>query len=130
MKKYLGIDFGDSYIGLAIADGSGIAVPLSVLRLEGHEFSELRKIIEEESISDIVVGWPMSMSGAENERTRITGEFIKFLAQHTPVPIHRADERLTSAAAKRKTSKARVDAVAAAEILQTYLDGNESRRSL
>ena len=125
MKKYLGIDFGDQYIGVALAEERSVAIPYTVLRYTKAFWQDIVRIITDESITDIVVGWPLSMSGGSNERTSATAEFIKKMKEHTELPIYREDERLTSAAASRTvSSKKRVDALAAADILQSYLDSH------
>jgi putative holliday junction resolvase len=128
MKRYLGIDFGDRYIGLALADAHSIALPYKVVEYDDKTMPLIQKIIASESITDLVVGWPISLSGAENERTQMTTAFIERLTEAVDIPCHRMDERLTSAAAKKKQATGRVDAIAATDILQTYLDAHGQPR--
>jgi putative holliday junction resolvase len=122
MKKYLGIDFGDKNIGLAIAEQDSIAVPLKVVQMNSGFWQVLEEVIDNQFIDTIVVGWPQSLSGQENARTKMTQRFIEQIRKRHKVSIVKEDERLTTSAAKSKGLQGRVDAAAAAEILQTYLD--------
>ncbi len=122
--KYLGIDFGESYIGLAIADERKLAVPVKVVPFDSAFWKFVQNFVAKEGVAEIVIGWPISMAGGENHRTKRTEGFIEELEEHIALPIHREDERLSSAVSQRKGVKGRDDAAAAAEILQTYLDRN------
>ncbi|MCG2700876.1 Holliday junction resolvase RuvX [Candidatus Parcubacteria bacterium] len=122
-KKYLGIDWGEKRIGLALGDSeTKIATPFNV----AGSIKEIIKIIKEEKIDAIILGKPVKMSGNE----KLSDEFIKFidlLKDELIIPIKLVDERLSSKAADalvgdRKT-KAPRDSVAAMLILQSYLDG-------
>lgn len=130
MKRYLGIDYGDARIGLALADESNFALPFKIIDNDTKLWDTLAAIQRSENITDIVVGWPISMSGNENERTKKTTEFIQELKARLALPVHRADERLSTAAAKKDTNKHRVDAEAASHILQSYLDSYEYRNTV
>ena len=83
------------------------------------------------AVGEIVIGIPISMSGRRGPQVRRTLDFAELLAQQTDLPIKQVDERLSSVQAERmmiesgaspSRDKARVDAVAAAVILQAYLD--------
>lgn len=129
MNKYLGIDFGDKYIGLALATGQErLALPLQVVSYDVNFWPVLTAIVKEEAVTQIVVGWPLSLSGGENERTRATARFVERLKQYIGVPVSFADERLTSAASGQKRGE-RNDHRAAAHILQNYLDRHEQSES-
>lgn len=127
MKKYLGIDFGDTYIGLALAEGVGPALPYKVVKHDESLWPLLRQLFTDVAITDIVVGWPISLSGNENKRTVATEAFIEQLGHHTNLPIHRADERFSSAEATAKGMRGRVDAMAAAHFLQAFVDRHGER---
>jgi len=123
-KNYLGIDWGEVRVGLALADNeTKIATPYKVV----GGMDEIVKIIKEEGIGAIVVGKPVSI---RNSELRIKNEkynkFIGELKKRANVPIKFVDERLSSKAADalvgNKKTKAPRDAVAAMLILQTYLD--------
>ncbi len=130
MDKYLGIDFGDSYIGLALSGKGNIALPYKVIPYNKVFWEFIQKLIADEGITICVIGWPISLSGNENERTRATQRFIDEFKKRIKLPVFFSDERLSSKAAHAQGVKGRVDAIAAAEILQTHLDRHESRASI
>ncbi|MBU0637086.1 Holliday junction resolvase RuvX [Patescibacteria group bacterium] len=122
--KYLGVDWGEKRIGLAIGDSeTKIAIPFKVVQ----NMDELIKVIETEKIDQIIVGQPLSIA---NYKLQITNEkyieFIKDLKSKTNLLIKLIDERLSSKAADalvgNKKTKAPRDTVAAMLILQSYLD--------
>lgn len=122
-KKYLGLDWGEKRLGLATADG-GFALPFKTVSSLG----EVLKIIEEEEIDEIVIGRPEKMSG--NLEVPLTAGYLNFLAalkKSVHLPIIEIDERLSSKAADalggNKKITAGRDEIAAALILQNYLDG-------
>lgn len=123
-KKYLGIDWGEKRIGLALADNeTKMAMPFEVVA----NIEEVLQIIEDEKIDIIIVGKPLSIV---NYELKITNEkynkFIKDLKDKINLPIELIDERLSSKASDalvgNKKVKAPRDAVAAMLILQLFLD--------
>ena len=118
--KFLGLDFGDKHLGLAIADSeTGIASPFKVI---ANNISQLKKIIAEERIEKIIVGLPVGGSQLIK-----TGEFIELLKNNFDLPVEVADERFSTKFAGNlmkgnKKKKERDDAVTAMIILQSYLD--------
>lgn len=138
MRK-LGIDLGEVRVGIAISDPTGtLARPFGVLPrrdLDG-EAPRLSAVIREQGVDEVVVGLPRSMSGHEGPMAISVRSMVDHLADVLAVPVRTFDERLTSVAAKRAMAwcgRSRhhdpggVDEVAAAIILQNYLD---SRRAL
>ena len=135
--RLLALDVGDRRIGVAMSDPDGIlASPLTTLEREANDSSlnEILRIAEENDVGGIVVGIPYLMSGRVGPQARITMDYAASLARRTDLPIHRVDERLSSVQAERmiretggrpSEDKGKIDAVAAAVILQAYL---ESRR--
>lgn len=123
----LGIDYGDRKLGLAIAEGK-VAMPLRVVRYETQR--ELRDVIrracDEYEISTVVVGIPRPLRGGKSAQTRAAEEFVAWLRRELSIPVLTEDERLTTAFAKRLMrewkGKAEDDAVAAALILQSYVE--------
>ena len=122
--KYLGIDWGEKRIGLALADSeTKLATPFKV----AENVAEVARVVKSEQIDVIVVGKPLSIT---NYELRITNEkynkFIKDLKNKIDLPIELVDERLSSKAADAlvgtKKTKAGRDEVAAMVILQSYLD--------
>ncbi len=122
-KKYLGLDWGETRIGLAIGDSeSKTAVPLDTVLTREEVF----QIIKDEEINELVVGQPVKMSGDKINLNKEYISFVELLKNKINIPIHFVDERLTSKAADSlagdKKTKAGRDAIAAMLILQSYLD--------
>jgi len=123
-KKYLGIDWGEKRIGLALADEETcLALPFKTV----GNMNELLDVIEEEEIDVIVIGSPKKMSGeAANNPAWLS--FVEELQKKSAKKIEFLDERLSSLAADalsgEKKDKAQRDEIAATIILQDYLDSN------
>lgn len=148
MKKMrvLGIDVGQRRIGLAISDVSGtLARPLATLTAGGAGGDDVDRVArevsrlaaEEDGLSAIVVGVPVRLDGSANEQTPRVVAFIKALRACTEIPIFEEGERLTSREAESRLAiherdwrkrKARLDAAAAAIILQDFLDRHIATR--
>jgi len=111
--NYLGIDFGKSKIGLATSK-AGVAIPFRV----ASNIDEVKQVIKEEAIDEIVVGYPLSLSGEVGAQAKEVDEFIKQL-ESINKPVHKQDERFSSRSAVGKRED---DASAATLILQTYLE--------
>ena len=137
MPRILGIDYGTRRLGLALSDPSAtIAQPLPTLtRRAGKRapVQALANIVQEQEVTEIVIGLPLSLGGDETEWTAEVREFGAKLAQRTSVPVSFLDERMTSVQAEKtvrslglkrseREQKERVDAAAALLILQAYLD--------
>lgn len=125
--KYLGIDFGTRRVGLAVGDTeTRVAMPLETLSADEKFWERLTKLVQDEKVDEIVVGMPRSLrdAGVHGEIATLVADFIDELKTRVPLPVHEEDERLSTALADRllKGSKRDRDAVAAAAILQTYLD--------
>jgi putative holliday junction resolvase len=128
--KYLGIDFGEKRIGLAVSDDEGgMAFPYEVILNDQNLLETIRKIIEKEKIDEIVIGESKNFEGEPNKIMVKIEEFKKALeglpAQigKTKLKINLESEFMTSAQAERIQGKTEMhDASAAAIILQSYLD--------
>jgi len=132
--RSLGLDIGDKRIGVALSDPDGIlASPLTIInrREEGLDIEAITNIVEQHQVQQIIVGLPHSMDGSIGKQAEKVKAFTQRLCQHTQVPIEFRDERLSTVSAKRlmreanarkAKKKARDDAIAAAIILQGYLD--------
>jgi len=130
----LGLDVGDKRIGVALSDSEGIlASPFTIIerKEESADIEAIINIINQHQAKQIVVGLPRSMDGSVGKQAEKVNTFVRRLRSHTEVPVEFRDERLTTVSAKRlmqaartrKTKqKARNDAVAAAIILQGFLD--------
>jgi len=136
--RYLGIDYGQKRTGLAICDGAEtIASPLKVLTGRRSElFASIAEIVKQEDVEAIVLGLPLNMDGTAGRQVKLVQDFAGRIKEHVPLPVHFHDERLSSFEAEgklsgveltRKKKKARLDAVAAAAILQSFLDKKHGR---
>ena len=137
--RIMGIDYGDSRIGIAVSDPFGwTAQGVETVKSKGNEEKAIDRIvqlIQQYNVERIVVGYPRNMNGTIGPRAEKTDEFIKILSTRTEADIIRWDERLTSVAANRvmheigtrtAKKKAIVDQIAACYILQGYLDSIKS----
>jgi len=132
--RSLGLDIGDKRIGVALSDPQGLlASPLTIInrRDETADIKAITDIVSQHQVGQIIVGLPRSMDGSLGQQAEKVKTFTQKLCSHTDVPVEFRDERLTTVSAKRlmqavKTPKnrrkARDDAIAAALILQGYLD--------
>tara|TARA_B100001250_G_scaffold412001_1_gene442068 strand:+ start:770 stop:1183 length:414 start_codon:yes stop_codon:yes gene_type:complete len=133
MGRVLGIDYGDSRIGLATSDPLKIiASPFKTIRNEGKKkcLQFFQSLIREKDMEYIVVGLPMGLKGQETVQTKKVREFANLLYA-LKLPIYLEDERLSSVSAEKsmiqqniKTghNKGLIDQRAAAIILQQFLD--------
>jgi len=132
--RYLAVDLGDKRTGLAIGDDElRIAHPVCVLEVSIGQrlIDEIVKSIHDQEADALVIGLPLNMDGSSGSRAEITKTFANQLLAVMNVPIHFQDERLTSVAAQErldqsgKTHKQKKkirDALAAAEILNDFLE--------
>ena len=136
----LAFDFGEKRIGAAVGEPlTGIAHPLTTIHAADKQrrYAAIGELIHEWQPARLVVGLPSHMDGSEHALTRLARKFADDLGRRFGLPVDLVDERLTSAAAESslgeaglnaKQRKAHVDAVAAQQILQDYLD-REGRRA-
>jgi putative Holliday junction resolvase len=135
--RVIGIDYGDSRIGIAMSDELGIiAGGLDTIDNIGMNESveSILNLILSNKVGKVVVGFPKNMNNTQGKRAEITEQFIELLgASSKSFEIIKWDERLSSVAAtktitamgmgkKKKREKGRVDKIAAILILQGYLD--------
>lgn len=134
----LALDIGERRVGVAVSDPTGrVATPLKVLSAPlSADISALKRIIDDYEPRLIVIGLPLSMDGSEGPQARVVRAEGERLERMLAIDITYHDERLSSVAAQRSMaeagadSKARrgsVDMVAAAILLQTYLDAHGER---
>lgn len=138
--RILGLDVGARRIGFAISDPLGItAQGLSTLERRNRRFDlgEIRKVLEEYQVQEIVVGNPLRMSGQAGTQAEKMATFAHQLQQTFSLPVHLWDERLSTTEAHRlldETSirdsrrKQVIDKMAAVLILQSFLDARSARR--
>ena len=138
--RFVGLDIGDRRVGVAVSDATGtLARPLGVLRLAGLDVDALdvvasevaRLAAEEDGVGAIVIGLPRRLDGSPTDMTPRVEQFARKLETKIALPITFQDERLSSREAESRLAlrdkdwrsrKARLDAAAAAIILQDYLD--------
>ena len=127
--RYLGIDFGEKRIGLAVSDQSlSFAMPLSVLENSDSLLSHISRVCKDNNIDEIVVGDSKDFSLKENEIMKRIRPFVEELKQSLNLPVHMHPEFLTSQEAERLQGKNEMnDASAAAIILKSYLDSKTSK---
>jgi putative pre-16S rRNA nuclease len=132
--RILALDVGSKTIGLAVSDPLGItAQGLETIRRQNKrlDFGQLQRVVQDYGVAEIVVGYPLRMSGLEGTQAEKMRHFAEELRQRLQLPVHLWDERLTSAEANRvlrdsemsiRHRGAVVDRLAAVLILQSWLD--------
>ena len=133
--RVIALDLGSKRIGIAVSDLTGtVASPLAVLersKSKRHDREQIAAYVRDEEAELVVVGLPISLSGAEGPAAKAARTEAKALATLVEVPIETFDERLTTVTAERALAEAGVrgparrrviDKVAAAVILQAFLD--------
>ncbi len=136
--RVLGLDVGSKRIGVAVSDPLGItAQGLETIRRQNKrlDFEELGKIIRQYSVSEIVVGYPLRLSGAEGTQSEKMQLFAEDLRKKFGLPVHLWDERLTSSQANRllremelsiQKRAGAVDRMAAVLILQNWMEARSA----
>ena len=139
--RFLGIDYGTKRIGVAISDENGtLAFPKEIILNDSGVFKRLEDIVKEEYVKEFVIGESVDFSGKLNALSARIEVFILELKERFKLPVHKQKEFLTSVEARRgengkaglnpsqahskvkQIKSGRVDAKAAALILQRYLD--------
>jgi putative Holliday junction resolvase len=129
----IGLDVGNKHIGVAMAIGT-VAIPIAVIKRteEEEDMERIAALTRDYETELIVIGLPRSMDGSIGAQAELVLEFAKSLSDYIDIPIDMCDERLTTviadrlmqeSGAKRKQRKENIDAMAAAVILQAYIDG-------
>lgn len=136
MMRYLAIDYGARRTGVAVCDASETVVsPLEVLDSRRGLVERISRIIVAQGAEAVVLGLPLNMDGSEGPQAGQVRAFAEQLRRHIEVPVYFQDERLSSFGAEQKwqesglgkgRKKARLDALAAAEILQSFLEGRKN----
>jgi putative Holliday junction resolvase len=132
--RVLAIDPGEKRIGVAAADlRTRVAVPLTTIEAGADPVESVARVAEDEGAEAIVVGLALSLSGALGPQAQRAQSLADALTQRLDIPVHTWDERLTTTEAQRRLPRDRrhprskrrrgdVDALAAAIILQAFLD--------
>jgi len=132
----LGVDAGKARVGVAVCDRDGLlATPVATLRRGDGTIGELRELVAEHGVIEVVVGLPLSMRGDDTASTADARALAEELAAAVDVPVRLVDERLSTVSAQRalhqsgrsvKASRPIIDQVAAVIILQNALDFERS----
>ncbi len=135
--RYLAIDYGTKRTGLAICDPTETIVsPLAVIRSRKELLNKISEIINTENVGAIVLGLPLNMDNSQGSQAQLVLKFAERLRIHLKVPVYLQDERLSTYTAEEKLSLAnltrseivgRLDAVAAGEILEAFLEQNKPK---
>jgi len=139
--RVLALDVGAKTIGLAVSDALGItAQGLETIRRRNKraDFATLEHVLRQHDVREIVVGYPLRMSGSAGTQSDRMTAFAEELRQRFALPVHLWDERLTSAQANRLLRETNmsirrraqvVDRLAAVLILQSFLDHRSTSRA-
>ena len=132
--RIMAIDYGDAHTGVAISDPTGMLAGWTTTidsRKQDVVVEQLRAIIAEWQVTELVLGYPKNMNDTMGPRVEATLEFKEKLERRTGLPVHTWDERLTTVTAdktmmeagvRREHRREYVDMIAATLILQGYLD--------
>ena len=129
--RILGLDVGDKRIGVAVSDpGRSLARSLQVIERgpKGQDLEAIGQLVRDLDVTRIVVGYPRSLDGTIGEQAKRVERYARELERGLGVPVVLWDERLSTVAAERlmrdtgRNDARGIDAVAAAVILQNYLD--------
>ena len=138
--RIMGLDYGTKTVGVALSDELGItAQPIRTIERKSENklrktLAEIESIIEEYKVTFVVLGYPKNMNNTIGSRAKATEEFKEHIERRTGLPVDLQDERLTTveserilmeSGVRREHRKEYVDKMAAAIILQSYLDAME-----
>mgnify|MGYP003536106526 CR=1 FL=1 len=135
--RILGLDIGKKTIGVALSDEAGItAQPLKLIKRSSlaKDLEDVMQTAREHSVGKILAGLPLNMNGTSSSTTECVLKCVGMLRAKSPVPVITWDERLSTAAVERvlidgdmsrNRRKEVIDKMAAAYILQGYLDSRE-----
>ena len=141
--RVVGIDLGERRIGVAVSDASGtLARPLKTIERGASDADAIERLhgviaelAAEDEVGSVVVGLPTRLDGSHTQQTQRVGTMVALLSARLTVPVFTCGERLSSHEAEERLSvrekdwrkrKAKLDAAAAAVILQDYLDARSS----
>lgn len=140
--RIMGLDFGSKTVGVAVSDGLGLtAQGVEIIRRESENklrrtLARIQELIEEYSVTKIVLGFPKNMNNTVGDRGEKSLAFRETLEKRTGLPVEMWDERMTTVSANRTLMEAKVrrekrkdyvDQIAAVYILQGYLHRNQNK---
>jgi putative Holliday junction resolvase len=135
--RYLAIDYGVKHTGLAICDAAEtVASPLTVIEGQKDLLRKIKDVVEAENVEAIVLGLPLNMDDTVGSQAKLVFQFGEQLEKVLDIPVYFQDERLSTFGADEKLAaaelsikkkKKRLDAIAAAEILEAFLEQKKSQ---
>jgi putative holliday junction resolvase len=146
--RVLGIDYGARRIGLALSDATAtLASPWRLVQRPTSEAGTLRLMIkeitalidDEDGLEAVVIGWPRRLDGSPTDQTKLVEAFARAIEAQVAIPVVLQDERLSSHEAESRLAareadwrkrKAKLDAAAAAIVLQDFLDSRPRRPAM
>jgi putative holliday junction resolvase len=134
-QRILGIDYGSKRVGLSLSDPLGlIAKPIEALKNDASLYANLKQISIRENVKLLVVGMPLNLKGLHAQKAEEVQKFVERLKVELSIEVETWDERFTTTIAQqtmiamgtkkkeRQAKNGRIDSMAAAIILQGYLD--------
>ena len=123
--RVLALDFGPARTGVAVSDATGtLARPVGVVEQAASPdgLERLVVLVREHDAELVLVGMPLTLRGERGEQARVTETFVEALSERLAIPVETYDERFTTALAQQSGARAPEDAVAAAHLLQGWLE--------
>jgi putative Holliday junction resolvase len=123
--KVVALDFGAARTGVAVSDATGtLARPVGIVEKAGTPagLDRLVAVLGEHEAELVVVGLPLTLRGERGEQARATEAFVETLRTRLAIPVETYDERFTTTLAQQTGGRAPEDAVAAAHLLQGWLE--------
>jgi len=140
--RVIGLDLGMARIGVAAADDrTQVAVPLTAVAAGDDPVAAISRLLQDQGADEVVIGLPLSMTGAVGPQAQQALQVVEGLRRQLAIPVHTWDERLTTLQASRsqlsrqhrgrrsESEKGRRDAIAAAIMLQAFLDSRRAVRA-
>lgn len=123
--RVMALDFGSARTGVAVSDATGtLARPVCVVEraASGAGLDRLVALVREHEAELVVVGLPLTLRGERGEQAHATDDFVAALRPRLAIPVETYDERFTTTLAEQTGGRAPADAVAAAHLLQGWLE--------
>ena len=137
-QRILGIDYGSRRVGLALSDPMGIiAQPIDAVKQSSELVADLRTVVEREHVQTIIVGMPLNLKGQQAQTAQEVQKFVEQLRTELSMEVATWDERFTTTIAQQtmiamgtkkkelQQKNGRIDSMAAAVMLQNYLDNKK-----
>jgi len=123
--RVLALDFGSARTGVAVSDATGtLATPVTVVERAATEsgLTRIAELVSTHEAGVVVVGLPLTLRGEHGQQARETEAFVEALRERVAIPVETFDERFTTTLAQQTAGRAPEDAVAAAHLLQGWLE--------